>query len=213
MHATIILGQATLGMHLIAIIPRLNVDDHASGNCRTACTFLFLFCPLSLRKAFEVCGILSDVYVARNRNARGQNYGFVRYINVKDVAKLQKVLNNVFFGQNKVWENVACFDRFGEGEKINEGGLLDTEKEEMVLARKQALEQVKLNAKGSEEEREKVHLIVVVGDISYADFFKEKKISHFGHASKVNGGAIVTRKFHSDNDDVVWASKGCWQEC
>lgn len=43
---------------------------------------------VDLHKAFEVYGILSDVYAARNRNARGQNYDFVRYINVKDVAKL-----------------------------------------------------------------------------------------------------------------------------
>jgi hypothetical protein len=82
----------------------------------------------------------------------------------------------------------------------------------MVLARKQALEQVKLNAKGCEEERKKVRLSVIVCDISYADFLKEKKINHVGDASKVNGGAIVTRKFHSGNDDVVWASKGRWQE-
>ena len=72
---------------------------------------------VDIRKAFEVCGILSDVYVARNRNARGQNYGFVRFINVKDVAKLRKALNNVYFGQNKVWANVARFDRFGEVKK------------------------------------------------------------------------------------------------
>jgi hypothetical protein len=187
---------------------------------------------VDIRKAFEVCGILSDVYVSRNRNARGQNYGFVRYINVKDVAKLQKALNNVYFGQNKVWANVARFDRFGEvkkellngsedgkrsavvggknksknnadekkekkesnimggknksknsekivvkekineGEKNNDGGIIDSEKEEMVLARKHALEQVKLNAKGSEEEREQVRLSGVAGVIPYANFFK-----------------------------------------
>jgi RNA recognition motif-containing protein len=72
---------------------------------------------VNVRKAFEVCGILSDVYVARNRNARGQNYGFVRFINVKDVVKLLKALNNVCFGQNKVWANIARFDRFGEVKK------------------------------------------------------------------------------------------------
>lgn len=169
--------------------------------------------------------------MARNRNARGQNYGFVRYINVKNVSKLQKALNNVYFDQNKVWANVARFDRFGdvkkellngledgkksaavggknksknnadeggknksknsekivvkekikEGENVIEGGSIDSEKEEMVLARKHALEQVKLNAKGSEKEREQ---------------------------ERLGGEAKVTRKFHSDNEDVVWASKG-----
>ena len=211
---------------------------------------------VDIRKAFEVCGILSDVYVARNRNARGQNYGFVRFINVKDVVKLQKALNNVFFGQKKVWVNIACFDRFGEARKelvkeledgkksaevggknkskINaeiekiekkesknmggknksknsvEGKIIiergkNKEGEKLLytkaLARKQTLEQVKLNAKGSEEEREKAQLsVVVAGDISCS--VKDKNYNH------VAGGANVTRKFLSDNEDVVWASKG-----
>lgn len=51
----------------------------------------------------------------------------------------------------------------GRGKNIEEENLLDTE----ALARKQALEQVKLDAKVSEEEREKAQLsAVVVGDIS-----------------------------------------------
>jgi len=33
-----------------------------------------------LRQSFEVCGMLSDVYVARHRNARSQEFGFVRYV-------------------------------------------------------------------------------------------------------------------------------------
>ncbi|AES75307.1 RNA recognition motif [Medicago truncatula] len=135
---------------------------------------------VDIRKAFEVCGILSDVYVARNRNARGQNYGFVRFIKVKDVVKLQKALNNVSLGQYRVWANIARFDRFGEvrkellkeledGKKSAEVGGKNKSKNmfEEALARKQALEQVKLDAKVSEEEREKARLsAVVVGDIS-----------------------------------------------
>ena len=66
--------------------------------------------------------------MARNRNARGQIYGFVRFINVRDVKKLQKALNNVFFGQNKVLANVACFDRFGEVKKELLNGLEDGKK-------------------------------------------------------------------------------------
>ena len=38
-------------------------------------------------------------------------------MNVKDVVKLQKALNNVFFGQNKRWANIARFDRFREVRK------------------------------------------------------------------------------------------------
>lgn len=32
---------------------------------------------VDFRKAYKMCGILFDAYVARNRNARGQIFGFV----------------------------------------------------------------------------------------------------------------------------------------
>jgi len=53
---------------------------------------------LSLHKGFEVCGILEDVYLARKRNVNGGLFGFVRFCKVRDVDKLLKALNNVWFG-------------------------------------------------------------------------------------------------------------------
>jgi len=43
-----------------------------------------------LRNGLEVCGILSDVYVFKNHNARGQIFGFAKFIKVRDVEKLKK---------------------------------------------------------------------------------------------------------------------------
>ena len=40
-----------------------------------------------LRQEFEVCGILSDLYVARHRNSRGREFGFARFVNVKNKNK------------------------------------------------------------------------------------------------------------------------------
>jgi len=65
-----------------------------------------------LRQAFEVCGILSNVFVARHRNVRGQEFGFVRYVNVKNKFKLSQALNNVWIGEHKVWAREARYDRF-----------------------------------------------------------------------------------------------------
>jgi len=86
---------------------------------------------ISLRKGFEVCGMLEDVYLARKRNVNGGFFGFVHFCKVRDVDKLLKALNNVWFGDCKVVAKVASFDRFGnkkpvvttkvEGEKIIEG--------------------------------------------------------------------------------------------
>ena len=40
-------------------------------------------------------------------------FGFVRYGNVRDVDKLLKALNNVWFGDCRVVAKVASFDRLG----------------------------------------------------------------------------------------------------
>jgi len=53
--------------------------------------FLFFL----LRQQFEVCGILTNVFIGRHRNAREQIYGFVCFSNVKNSDKLSQALNNV----------------------------------------------------------------------------------------------------------------------
>jgi hypothetical protein len=79
----------------------------------------------SLRQGFEVCGIMEDVYLARKRNVNGALFGFVCYTKVKDVDKLLKAVNNVWFGNCKVVTKVSSFDRHGnkrsEGSKRVEG--------------------------------------------------------------------------------------------
>ncbi|PNX61502.1 hypothetical protein L195_g052485, partial [Trifolium pratense] len=65
-----------------------------------------------LRKGFEVCGMLEDVFVAKKTNRYGEPYGFVKFSNVKDVSKLTKALNAVCFGQYRVKASVALFNRY-----------------------------------------------------------------------------------------------------
>jgi hypothetical protein len=69
-----------------------------------------------LRKGFEVCGMLEDVYVAKKRNRNGEPYGFVKFSNVRDVSKMTKALNAVWFGQFRVRASIAKFDRNAMGE-------------------------------------------------------------------------------------------------
>ena len=69
-----------------------------------------------LRQAFEVCGILSDMYVARHRNTCGQEFGFVRFVNVKNRGKLLQALNNVWLGDCRVLAKEARFDRFAHND-------------------------------------------------------------------------------------------------
>jgi len=72
-----------------------------------------------------VCGILEEVFVARNRNVNGEVYGFVRYAKVSDMIKLLKALNNVSFGQFHVCAKLERFDKRvpkeGEAGRVREG--------------------------------------------------------------------------------------------
>jgi len=83
---------------------------------------------VNLRKGLEVYGILSDVYVSLYRNIHGQSFGFVKFLKVRDVAKLNKALNNVFFGDLRLFVNVAKFDRFVKEEGSKEGVVGRTKK-------------------------------------------------------------------------------------
>ena len=90
-------------------------DDHHSDNgTKRFFTFYITNFPdhanyWYLRMGFEVCGILDDVYVAPRCNARGQRYGFVRFLKVWDVDNMVQALNNVWFGDFLVWAKVASF--------------------------------------------------------------------------------------------------------
>lgn len=55
-----------------------------------------------LRKGFEVCGMLEDVIVPSKRDVNGERYGFVRFANVRNVSKLLKAVNEVYFGNFRV---------------------------------------------------------------------------------------------------------------
>ena len=82
-----------------------------------------------LRQAFEVFGILTDVYVARHRNARGQEFGFVRYANVKNTHKLSQALNKVWIGDCRVLAREACFDRFAHNDVVTRVSVIPAREE------------------------------------------------------------------------------------
>ena len=60
--------------------------------------FLAQLSNFYLRKGFEVCGILEEVVVPSKRNVYGEVYGFVTFSKVRDVGKLLKAVNAVWFG-------------------------------------------------------------------------------------------------------------------
>ncbi|GAU48118.1 hypothetical protein TSUD_141400 [Trifolium subterraneum] len=70
-----------------------------------------------LREEFCRYGALLDVFLSKKRNARGRRFGFIRYTNVRDVDKMVKALNQVWFGTYKVCANVALFSRISSERK------------------------------------------------------------------------------------------------
>jgi len=97
--------------------------EHEERHIGGKVTFYFTNIPenmlvFRLRQFFEVCGILSDVYVARQLNAHGQVYGFVRFMNVKNKEKLGQALNNSWIGDCRVWAREARFGRFVQFDEV-----------------------------------------------------------------------------------------------
>ena len=79
----------------------------AESSLKRLVTFYFTNFPLQtpnfiLRQGFEVCGMLEEVFVPNKLNMYGAAYGFVRFSNVRDVDKLLRAVNNVYFGHMRV---------------------------------------------------------------------------------------------------------------
>jgi hypothetical protein len=172
---------------------------------------------LSLRKGFEVCGIMEDVYLARKRNVNGGAFGFVRYGKVKDVNKLLKALNNVWFGDWRVVAKVASFDRFGNsrgqhrvsgvGKNSDEGVKhLEEEKNETVGGVKSKEEG------GSALEGEKSKIVGLVKGGDGGDVGGVKRVHKAGggivnvEAEAANN--VYVPKYFAKESDLSWASKG-----
>ncbi|GAU32086.1 hypothetical protein TSUD_53540 [Trifolium subterraneum] len=99
-------------------------DDGASFGFKRFVTFYFTNFPeqirhFYLRKAFEVFGILENVVVARKRNVHSYKYGFVRFSKVRNINKLLTAINEISFGQFRIWARVARFDKASFGEQEN----------------------------------------------------------------------------------------------
>lgn len=138
------------------VVPQ--VDIGSASTLKRFVTFYFTNFPpkmstFLLRKGFEVCGILEDVVVPSKCNSFGEAYGFVRYSNVKDVGKLLKAVNAVWFGNFRIFAKVASFDRasvkvlsresegesvevFGKGTKVAGEGVFKNSSDEAVRGAK-----------------------------------------------------------------------------
>jgi len=116
------------------VVEKGREDDIVDSSFKRFVTFYFtnFLSQLSifyLRKGFEVYGILEDVVVPSRRNYHWEYYSFVIFSKVRDVGKLLKAINVVWFGNFRFNSRVARFDRSvalvddekGEGDHVGEG--------------------------------------------------------------------------------------------
>ncbi|PNX71916.1 hypothetical protein L195_g027802, partial [Trifolium pratense] len=124
-----------------------------------------------------------DNISAKKRNKFGQPYGFVKYFNVKNVSKMTKALNNVWFGNFRVKASVAMFER--RDSRVDRK--MELQKDEVELgARKVNLTHQNVHKEGIVPSPEEV--------VTQAVTVKESKRFMKSYRSKI--------------DDVKWASSG-----
>jgi hypothetical protein len=167
-----------------------------------------------LRKGFEVCGILEDVYVAKKRNIHAQPYGFAKFSKVRDIGKLEKALNAVTFGQFRVRARVANFDRAAKKPVGSDGG---GERKESVI-------NAGVNPPGGERLKSKLDVgvpvapasgplqSVRVGNVMVALGVHQDACEHTPKEEtdpdQDMGQGIYLRKYRSVPEDVQWARSG-----
>ncbi|KAL4559925.1 hypothetical protein LXL04_032071 [Taraxacum kok-saghyz] len=59
-------------------------------------------------------GTVVDVFVARKRNRSGRKFGFVRFLRVRDVGKMEQDLNSCWLDKFKLKANLAKYGRKDE---------------------------------------------------------------------------------------------------
>jgi hypothetical protein len=177
-----------------------------------------------LRKGFEVCGILENVYVAKKRNMHGQPYGFVKFSNVRDIAKLEKALNAVSFGQFRVRASVARFDRAAwkvvslgkngekKGTETNTAGTPLREVRTETKLRDGAIAVPEIGPLSGVRVGE---VLVPIGDrlengdcAAACNKMTEPRSKAEDAGTQDKGHRVYLRKYRSAPDDVLWARTG-----
>ena len=161
--------------------------------------------------------------MAKKRNVNGGVFGFVRYGNVRDVEKLLKALNNVWFGDYRVVAKVASFDRFGnrrqavgvEGAAVKRKELA-VHREENDRKVERGLHLAGANFKGNgsvvgaavhgrgNEEAE--------GILLEEGAVVDAQLGRKAHALEDKKNHVYIPKYNSSVSDVSWASGGVCAE-
>ncbi|KAJ0765763.1 putative RNA recognition motif domain, nucleotide-binding alpha-beta plait domain superfamily [Helianthus annuus] len=130
-----------------------------------------------LRNAFQPFGYVSDAYVARKKDKRGNSFGFIRYVGVENIDETLVDMNTVKILEAKVSVSVAKYDK-------NHKKFIYTSK---VFGEKawQPKEQMQTNHQSCQGAPSRGKATVKEG-LSFADLFQNgKQVNDMG-AKKIN---------------------------
>ncbi|XP_068482781.1 uncharacterized protein [Phaseolus vulgaris] len=65
-----------------------------------------------MHKIFQKWARVKEVFIARRLNKGGRRFGFVRFFEVGNAARLEKELDQIFIGNVKLHVNVPRYRRF-----------------------------------------------------------------------------------------------------
>jgi len=90
--------------------------DGVLGNGEDCSTFFFSNFPngygeLDMTKVFQKWATVKEVFISRRPNKWGRRFGFVRFLDVKNVVRLEGDLDRIYIGTMKLHVNIPKYRR------------------------------------------------------------------------------------------------------
>jgi hypothetical protein len=136
-------GKNRSGNRFSHFKPDIATARHFSkDNITTSTTFFFTNFPerygaKAVFNAFDNLGEVMEVVIPAKRDKGGRRFGFVRFVQVSDIQKLESDLDNMVFGGVKISVNLSRFQRSEGGEEESDRNGRSRSKHQHLRARMQ----------------------------------------------------------------------------
>ncbi|GKV41862.1 hypothetical protein SLEP1_g49342 [Rubroshorea leprosula] len=117
-------GQRQKGEDQFQYRSRQKGDSYDWGLYKQATAYFFTNFPEDwsyeeMWRTFKNYGRVYAIYSPNRKNRNGKRFGFVRFLDVKDMRELERNLDQIWIGGRKLWVNLP---RYEEGKMENVGG-------------------------------------------------------------------------------------------
>ena len=99
--------------------------DGGAGNDHDFVTFFFANFSHGLGErdmvnVFQKWARVKEVFISRKLNRWGRRFGFVSFYDIKNVARLERELDQIYIGNRKLHVNIPKYRRVQEGARKDE---------------------------------------------------------------------------------------------